>query len=323
MKKGFVCLAVVLIVLGVALFSYTMKRMDWNFFEISTDEYATSEYQVDSSFQYLFFDLETADLNFVLSTDNVCRIVCYEPETIKHEVRVENNTLRVTASDNRQWYEFISISWYDAPKVTVYLPQQAYLDLSVNISTGDIQIPSDFQFENLEIQGSTSIVSVSACVSEQLMISTSTGRIQLDGVQAGAVDLSVSTGQIDLSQVGCQGDIRLSCSTGKNTLKDVYCQNLYSTGSTGEIHMFYVTAYDTMYITRSTGDVEFKHCDGQSVTIKTSTGDVEGAFRSDKIFRVKTDTGDVDVPESVTGGVCQIETSTGAISIKTYPPVTE
>ena len=50
--------------------------------------------------------------------------------------------------------------------------------------------------------------------------------------------------------------------------------------------------------------------------IITSTGDIEGTLLSDKVFIVKSSTGDIHVPSSITGGRCEITTSTGNIEVR-------
>ena len=59
-----------------------------------------------------------------------------------------------------------------------------------------------------------------------------------------------------------------------------------------------------------------EQCDAFEIVAKTSTGDVTGSFLSEKIFMAQTDTGRIDVPQTMTGGKCQITTNTGDIKVK-------
>ena len=68
-------------------------------------------------------------------------------------------------------------------------------------------------------------------------------------------------------------------------------------------------------IERSTGDVRFTDCDAAEICVKTDTGDVTGSLLSDKVFITNTDTGSVNVPETISGGKCEIITDTGDIKI--------
>jgi hypothetical protein len=51
------------------------------------------------------------------------------------------------------------------------------------------------------------------------------------------------------------------------------------------------------------------------MNIETSTGSVKGTILTPKIFMIRSDTGKINVPETTTGGICRIRTSTGNISI--------
>ena len=50
--------------------------------------------------------------------------------------------------------------------------------------------------------------------------------------------------------------------------------------------------------------------------MKTGTGNVTGSLLTEKIFLTETGTGRVEVPQTATGGKCQIRTGTGDIRIK-------
>ena len=63
--------------------------------------------------------------------------------------------------------------------------------------------------------------------------------------------------------------------------------------------------------------MKFKDVDAKDVSVTTDTGDVRGNLLSDKIFFTRTDTGEISVPQTTTGGKCEIMTSTGDIRLTT------
>ena len=69
-------------------------------------------------------------------------------------------------------------------------------------------------------------------------------------------------------------------------------------------------------IKTNTGDVRFDDADAETLSVKTDTGDVKGTLLTSKIFYAKSDTGKINVPKSTSGGICEIETDTGNISIQ-------
>ena len=113
----------------------------------------------------------------------------------------------------------------------------------------------------------------------------------------------------------CAGELAVEVSTGDAGLVDVRCQDLKSSGGTGDISLENVLVTDEIFIERSTGDVSFDGCDAAAIRVKTSTGDVTGTLLTDKVFWPKSSSGDVEVPDTKSGGDCEITTSTGDIRI--------
>ena len=107
-------------------------------------------------------------------------------------------------------------------------------------------------------------------------------------------------------------NLLIEVSTGDiNIPKDFKFENIDISVSTGDIKNSALA--DTIKIKTDTGDVKLDKCDAKEIFVKTDTGDVTGSFLTPKVFITKTDTGDIDVPKSISGGRCEIETDTGDI----------
>ncbi len=312
--KVWLIVAAFLVVIGLIISAAAMTGIGWKFSQLGTGKYETNTHEINETFRNISIRTDTADISFVLSKDDKCKVVCCELENSKHSVCVQDGTLSVIEVDEREWHEYISITT-DTPKITVYLPEGAYGMLSITESTGDIQIPKDFTFVSVDISASTGDITVSASASELIKITTSTGDIGIDHISAGAVDLTVSTGRVTASDVICDGDMKIGVSTGKANLTDITCKSMFSNGSTGDISFKNVIATEQFSIERSTGDVNFDVCDAAEVFVKTDTGVVSGSLLSEKVFIAQTDTGSIDVPKTTTGGKCEIITNTGDIKI--------
>lgn len=269
--------ATTLVALGCIMFSVVMTRNHWDFTKLSTVKYETNTYEVTDDFNSISMLTDTADILFVQSDDKICKVVCYEMSDMKHTTTVQNDTLTINVTDEREWYDHIGIT-LGSPKITVYLPKTEYDSLVIKEDTGDIEVPKDFKF--------------------------------------GSIDISTSTGDITITGVTCEGDIVINVSTGKANLTDIKCKSFISDGSTGDISLKNVIATEKFSIERSTGDVKFDACDATEIWVETDTGDVTGNLLSEKIFITQTSTGDVHVPKSTNGGKCEITTSTGDIYIK-------
>ena len=308
-------IATSLIVAGCLIFGGVMFVLGWDFSKLSTKKYETNTYEMTDAINKIDINTNTANTVFVPTDDAVCKVVCYEAENEKHSVTVENGCLTIRMASEKKWYDYIGI-WFTAPKITVYLPRGVYESLVVHIRTGDVAIPTGFQFETVDISGNTGHVAVMSSVSGALHVETSTGDITVSDATVGSMNLKVSTGRITISKVACDGNVNLEVSTGKAVITDLTCKNFTTTGDTGDILLEQVVATEKITIHRSTGDVKFSACDASEIFVKTDTGDVTGTLSSEKVFLCQTDTGRVDVPKTTTGGRCEVTTDTGNIRLK-------
>lgn len=314
-NKLWIIIAISLLAAGLLIFAGAMAALDFDFTKLSTVKYETNTYEIGEDFSKISIDTDTTEIEFVLSDKEQGKIVCFESEKEKHSVTVKDGTLTISAVDTRKWYDYIGFS-FNQSKMTVYLPKTEYASLLIKGSTGDIEIPKDFEFDTVDISASTGAVECYASASELMRIKLSTGDVCVENVSVGALDLSVTTGGVTASSINCEGDIKVAVSTGKTKLTDISCKGVISSGSTGDVILKNVIAAENFSIERSTGDVVLEGSDAAEIYVKTSTGDVTGTLLSEKVFIIETNTGSVNVPKTVTGGKCEIKTSTGDIKIE-------
>ena len=293
--KAWLITAFSLTIIGAVIFSCAMTAQGWDFGKMSTERYETSTHEIDEAFDSISINTDTADIVFIPSENDKVSVICYEQENAKHEVSVKDRALSINLKSDKKWYEHINIS-FDSPKISIYLPKGIYNSLCIESSTGDTKLPSGFTFESTDIKAST-------------------GDISIDGFTASSLRLSVSTGKINLTDTTCKGSIDIAVSTGDVKLENITCKELSSVGDTGDLNMENVISSGIISIQRSTGDISFDSCDAHELFITTDTGDVDGSLLSQKVFFAQSDTGKVNVPESVTGGRCEIVSDTGDIRI--------
>ena len=304
-----------LIVFGAGFFVSALNGVNWDFSALSGYEFVTDTCNVTEPFSNISIDSDTADIQFIPSTDGKCRVEYGDLVYNVYEIEVRDGTLHIILNDTRKWYDYISIGTFTSSYITVYLPAGEYGTLTVSESTGDIEIPADFSFENLDMELSTGDVNVLASIKNTAKIKANTGDVTLKDLCVGGLEIKVTTGKIELEGVDCTGDVSLRCSTGKTFLTDLTCASLTSKGSSGDILLKNVIALGAFDISRDTGDVSFDSCDAANITVSTDTGDVRGTLRTDKIFVCRSDTGRVEVPPTTKGGTCRITTDTGDIII--------
>lgn len=327
-----------LVLLGLVLFTLTMTAAQWDFTRLDGTAYATVTTPVTEPFTSVSVQLDTADVVFCPTEDGTCRVVSVESEECPHTVTVENGVLTVTATDNRRWYDNILFFGLGSPSVTVYLPRGDYEALTVEGTTGDVDIPADFTFASARVEVTTGDVVMAASVAGSLTVDVTTGQLRLGALSAGDVTLETGTGTVTLSEVSCTGKLSVTNTTGAARLVDVTAASLTVKGTTGDALLERVTVAGSALVDRTTGDVILEESTFGSLTVRTNTGDVslersdaeslflntttgwvKGSLRTEKVFQVSTTTGNVDVPRSVTGGPCEVSTTTGDVHLWVQP----
>ena len=93
-------------------------------------------------------------------------------------------------------------------------------------------------------------------------------------------------------------------------MTDISCGSILADSNTGDMSFKNVLVSGSLSVESGTGNVGFDNSDADTVCVKTGTGDVTGTLLSEKVFVTKTSTGTVRVPKTVSGGKCEITTST-------------
>ncbi|MBO4869965.1 MAG: DUF4097 family beta strand repeat protein [Clostridia bacterium] len=316
MKKALIIIAAIAVSIGIILVMVAALTVGFNFSELIQTEknYETKTYEINDGFRDI--DIKSKNTRIVIkpSEDGKASVVCPEYEKVTYFVKVEDEVLKIYVEDGREWYDYVYL-FNKSLQLTVSIPSGEYGVLTADAGTGDVDVNEAFSFGDANIKTDTGDVAFNASAENALKIKTTTGDITLKSTSAGSVDLSVTTGRIAVSSLDCRGELSAHVSTGKTELSDVTCGSLASTGSTGDIKLKNVAVSGQMSIERSTGDVRFTDSDAAQITVKTTTGDVTGTLKSEKIFVAKASTGKISVPDTASGGKCEINTSTGDIRI--------
>ena len=264
-------LALSLIVIGLIMFVLVMTFNGWNFKNLSKQEYVMNTYEITEDFESIIIDVTTADVKILPSTDNQCKIEIYEDKSNPHKAEATNKTLTIEKQKSKNF----SIFNFESSKITVYLPNQQYKSLLIEVTTGDID---------------------------------------LDTVNVESLDFYVTTGDVSVKNVNCSETVIINSNTGKTDLTNINCKNLKANGTTNNAILNNIIAIEKLEIRITTGDVTLNNCDAAEIYIKVTTGNVSGNLLTGKIFDVQTTTGNKNVP-ATTGGMCKIEATTGDISI--------
>ncbi len=295
MKKGWIIAAICLLALGVIICvgAYAATGFDFSKLEIGKSE--TKSYKANEPFTSIDAELKTTDIVFRPSEDGVCSVVWAENEKYTCSVSVEAGTLKIICENQRKSFDIINL-FSKSLSMTVYLPSAEYDQIKVTGETADVSIENGLSFNYVDVKAGT-------------------GKITIGGIAAGQLALQTSTGDISLRSVSCSGSVSITVSTGDIRIDELACASLFAKGSTGSVKLKNVTASECFDISFTTGSITFDSCDAADIKVKTTTGSVRGTLRSEKIFIAKASTGSVHVPDTASGGRCEITTSTGDINI--------
>ena len=289
-------IASILCFVGVITCAVGLFGMKFDFSKLNTQSIVTNTHEVTEDFAHISIQTNTADVVFAVSEDDNCHVVCNETEKLTHSVTVDGDTLVIKTEDHRKWYDHIGI-FIGGSSVTVYLPKYQYDHITIETDTGDVEMPGKFKF------GET-------CVK------TDTGDVTWRSIVFGSFTLTTHTGDITLESMAVTKALKLETDTGDVCLDEIQAVDIRVETETGDVDLRNVVASDSITVKINTGDVEFDRSDAALIFVETDTGDVTGTLLSEKIFFTESDTGDVRVPQSMSGGRCEITTDTGDIIIE-------
>ena len=150
---------------------------------------------------------------------------------------------------------------------------------------------------------------------ENVSISNSTGDVEFKSNVSNNLTILNSTGDIEIENSNVNGNVVLETSTGDIELTNTNCNKLDIKVTTGDTELVNTIVNTDFKMNGSTGDLNFDNFDATNIEIILGTGNVRGTIKSSKIFIAKSKTGNINVPETYSGGICKIETSTGNINI--------
>ena len=151
-----------------------------------------------------------------------------------------------------------------------------------------------------------------------------TGNVEVNGSSGGigvskveCVNLSVenSSGVMHLSEIVATGDVNVKGTSGGLHLDKVECANLTGSNSSGRIDCAEVIASGDINLDNSSGGIALEACDATNLKLEATSGSIRGTLLTEKIFQANATSGSVKVPETTSGGACEVTTTSGSIQM--------
>ena len=252
--KGWLLTAIILILLGGAIFTVIMSLLNWDFMRLSTVKYETNKYEITENFENVSIISNTADIEILPCADDKSTILCYEGKDEKHSVLVKDNTLLIEYQSKKEWYQYIGVN-FNTSKITVYLPKTEFENFLIKTRTSDIEI-KDISLGGLDIY-------------------VTTGDVFLTNINCENVVLKGNTGDATLRDVIAKEKFSIERSTGDVEIENSDANEIFIKTSTGDVEGSLLS--EKVFIAKSnTGDVEVpKTTKGGKCEVVTNTGDIE------------------------------------------------
>lgn len=250
-------------------------------------------HRANGAFESIRIVTSSSDVSVKISESGECYAVCSENDKLTYSLVTEGGTLMLTENDSRKWYDHIGF-FFGTMKVTLYVPQGAYTELSVRNGSGNIVCSEqDISFESVSLSAASGNIFFRT-PADELSVRSSSGEISVRGSTCSKIELLNVSGSIEAESA----DVReMSVRT-----------------QSGNIQLREITVMSVLSAESSSGNIDMERCDADTLELKSSSGNIRGTLLSDKIFNLKTNSGKIEAPESVRdAGICNASTSSGNI----------
>ena len=276
-------------------------------------KYETNRYENLGSVRNIVVEDTCSTVRIMPSTDGAVSVECKDLVKVKHSVSVQGDTLVVKYKP--KWYQTFSFSNVE-PFVTIYLPEGEYDNLSVEVSSGDVEIPAGYLFKEAELDVTSGRVQFCAAVTGDLDVEGTSGEIILSGASCKNLDVELTSGEIVLKDLAVSEDLAAECSSGEISFSSVTAGDIYIELTSGEINASGLIASGKMQVKGTSGDVVLERCDAAELDLTLTSGDLRGTLLTPKYYNVKVTSGTVNVPDDdITGGKCTISVTSGRVDL--------
>ena len=334
-----ILVAIACILIGCAVALTALAVVGFDFSRLSSVKQVSNTYVIEEEVRSIDIRTSAANIVFAPSADDRFTVECVQGDRITLNVEVVGDTLRISEQDNRKWYEYIGIFYYDA-QITVYIPNdeedRIFNRLYLETSSGDITITDpSYRFTDAELRTLSGDILYHAPASKTLTIETGSGNVDAGHYPLGVVQINTSSGDVSLPTMSGsyvsvstssgkvtakQADalsLDISTSSGNVTLSETALGTLTVYTSSGNLSVQDVDVRTNTQLHTSSGDIRLNGFDAETIGIKTSSGKVTCHLLSPKNFIVHTNSGSVNIPRSEPlAGNCEIATTSGNIRIE-------
>lgn len=294
MKKGFWTAGALCLTIGIVLF------VVGGFFSSRSKVYQTVERSFSGGIRGISIDCSAEDVYLRPSTDNQYHVFCSGSEETEFSIEVIEGILTVT-SDQEFLENLAAWDFENQAKITVQLPVGNSVvpleSVTVSTASGDVLAAEKLLLRRCEITTASGAVSFRAAVQGRMRIESTSGDIFVE----------------DPSKTPAYEFI-LSSTSGDLTLKGQTVSAIVVESTSGDM-LLEDCEFGTLTANSVSGEIDLAGVDAEECYIQTTSGDVSAGLRRAMDFHCSSTSGDIETPASVSGGLCQIDTTSGDIKV--------
>ena len=227
--KNFIIIGIFLTVIAFILVGFNIRKFIDDIKATSTYEEKVFEYEYNNNIKKIEIVTKNVKITIKESKSNTIKIEYFENRDAKFEVYTKNNTLYFKEKTIFRFINFDLASLFENTNITVYIPNESYEELSINNTNGGITFENikKLEFENIDLSTSNGRIELNEVIADDISIKTSNGRIDISEVTSKKIYAKSSNGSLNLYDT-ISKDIELKTSNGSINAKIIGNKNDYN-----------------------------------------------------------------------------------------------
>lgn len=247
MKKQWMIIALIAVLLAGVAFVSGMSLLDWDFRKLDTATWESRSFQPENPVQTLSSaKIKVSHSKVILLTGDTLNITYEESEHVKYSIELTNDN-ELTVTENYQFH--LNMFNFYIPEMRITLPPTHKLDLES--TNGDLNLDT-FDFQSFSVKLTNGNITLNNLqVANELYAKTANGTIKAENINATSIHLTSTNGAIKTN------DLIATTINLKTTNGDVYSSAIKATvintkSTNGNLELTIIGNHDDFTITTNT-----------------------------------------------------------------------
>ncbi len=305
---------------GLILLLGLFIKIKFNPVELNDVKQKIKTYDISDEYSNIYVETKDADVRFIVSENGRTTVTCIDG-TVKDTVGVSSKGLTVISEKKKKtgtiFNPVFDFRKDNAPDITVSIPYMKLGDIAIITENGKIEAEDFFLSETVNASLVTKNGEINYCMNTtgKCFIENEKGKIAVKGLQCDSADVKIESGEISLTGSDIKGEINLKAESGEFIAEDVECENLIAESDKCDLYLKNFRSRVAVNVKENSGNIKIRKSDANIFVIDSKSGNVNAEFTSPKIYTVESKSGKINIPESLSGGMCKINTDSGNVRV--------